>query len=117
MINKDESSHQIPVSAWRYKDPDSASKDYDPIQELLMRSDLETSVYRFTLAGEAHLALVGEALPANLPTLLVHGESTSLPEDVEEHLRARRAAAIKVAPWVEIHHKPEEERGKDNKEE
>ena len=72
--------------------------------------DVDLSAYRFLLDRISHAAVLGAPPPEQLDRttrrLLATGEPTTLPKQVLQTLRQRRARQIRLGPWVERHHRP-----------
>ncbi len=70
----------------------------------------DLSTYRFQLNHIYHVAVLGEAPPAELDRqltdILASGEPAALPSDVLRALTDRRNQAITRGPWSEGHYRP-----------
>lgn len=92
--------HATEPSRWlvvrRYRDEPAALTTYEAVRDLLFTEDLDASVFRFTLNGVCHVAVVGETpfetsrWQPMFGLLDTDGEQTELPADASEHLWARR---------------------------
>ncbi len=70
----------------------------------------DLSTYRLMLAEQWHVAVLGEPPPEELDqklqAILDQGVPATLPEDILDYLKQRRAEAIKRGSWVEGHYRP-----------
>ena len=88
-----------------------AGHAYNQAQEAIYSgppNDLST--YRLMLEERWHVAVLGELPPAELDqqlqSILGQGIPATLPEEIVDYLKQRRAEMIKKGPWVEGHHWP-----------
>jgi hypothetical protein len=94
--------HAPQPSRWlvvrRYRDEPAALNTYEVARDLLFTEDLDASVFRFTLDGVCHVAVVGETpfetsrWRTMLTLLDAEGEQTQLPDEASERLWTRRHA-------------------------
>ena len=70
----------------------------------------DLSTYRLILEEQWHVAVLGEPPPEELnhqlQEILGQGVPATLPDEILDYLRQRRAAAIQQGPWVEGHYRP-----------
>ncbi len=69
----------------------------------------DLSTYRLILEERWHVAVLGEPPPEDLDqqlqAILGQGLPATLPDEILDYLRQRRAAAIQQGPWVEGHYR------------
>ena len=70
----------------------------------------DVSAYRLILEERWHVAVLGEPPPEDLDqklqAILDQGVPATLPEDIVDYLKQRRAEAMKRGQWVEGHYRP-----------
>ena len=75
-----------------------------------MFNGLDVSAYRLILEERWHVAVLGEPPPVDLDqqlqAILGQGVPATLPEEILDYLKQRRAEAIKRGSWVEGHYRP-----------
>ena len=114
-------SNQSPLSplypdvyclAARFADKTQAGRAYEPLQQLIFeeRENCDLSAYRLHITEGWHVVVLGEkpsdALHTRIEALLSRGTGVHLfamRPDVIEYLLGRRAKAVNIAPWVEVH--------------
>jgi hypothetical protein len=93
--------------AARFKDEAASGRAYFQTQEALRINPCDLSTYRLQLRHIWHVAVLGSPPPDELAqridTILAAGEAVTLPTDMLEYLKARRAQAMQQGPWVERH--------------
>ena len=99
------------LQAARFPTERKAGRAYFQAQEALYNSPAcDLSVYRFLLNRISHVAVLGapprQELDRTIRRILATGEPTPLPAEIVETLLLRRAQQIRLAPWVERHHRP-----------
>jgi hypothetical protein len=99
--------------AARFASEADAGQAYFKAQDALLHGpDNDLSAYRLQLNHIWHVAVLGEQPPRSLERqlrrILAAGDSTTLPAEVLELLRERRARATQLGPWVEKHQWPGE---------
>src|SRR5215211_3143480 len=96
----------------RFNGERSAGRAYNQLQEAIFHSPgCDLSVFRLLLRRDWHVAVLGdppaETMERRIRQVLSRGVPSSLPEDILQELQRRRAAAIKLGPWVERHIRPD----------
>ena len=79
----------------RFSSVRDALKAYEKTRDLLLKDDLDASVFRITFKGASFVAIIGETpLPgepvAHIKEALVAGTPSDVPAEVADHLRTRR---------------------------
>jgi len=106
-------SESLPYAlAVRFPAEQPAGQAYTAAQEALYHAETaDVSVFRFQLNRVWHVAALGVLPPPELAqqlaAILTEGEPVSLPTELWQLLRQRRQQAIRQAPWVERHVRPE----------
>jgi hypothetical protein len=102
----------------RFDSKEKAGEVYFPIQVLIFEAqdDCDLSAYRLKITEGWHVVVLGEQPPETLylsiEALLTQGTFVNLESirpDVFAYLQDRRAEAIQIAPWIEVHHDTKEE--------
>ena len=88
-----------------------AGHAYEQAQEAIYTGPPnEVSAYRLILEERWHVACLGEPPPEDLDqklqAILDQGVPATLPEEILDYLKQRRAEAIKRGQWVEGHYRP-----------
>lgn len=95
--------------AARFESQSEAGRVYESVQETIFEAQCDLSVYRLQLDSVWHVAALGQTPPSDVDhkirDQLSNGELTRLPDIVVEALRARRAQANRIGPWVEGHYR------------
>lgn len=102
------------VDARRYPHQEAAARAYQEGQQALKKEagKIDVSLYRIMYGPDfaSHVVALGKTPPQHfqdkLEVAFGGGERVTLPDDVVQHLVARRSAASVTAPWVEGHYRP-----------
>ncbi len=103
--------------AARFPNKEKAGTTYFPIQQILFEAqdECDLSCYRLRLEGAWHVVVLGEKPPDTLHVrieaeLTKGGVLVTIRKDALDYLQDRRAKAILLGPWVEVHYQhPDEE--------
>jgi hypothetical protein len=116
MTERDQDSASDPrrepyLQVVRFPSLERAGRAYDAAQSAIFHTPrCDLSVYRLVADPEAFVAVLGQTPPRHLERelrrILRLGIPTTLPEEIIQALRRRRAEAITIAPWVERHIRP-----------
>lgn len=96
----------------RFSHEQPAGRTYFRIQQALFRTghDNDVSAFRFRLNQVWHVAVLGDPPPTplakRLEALLSAGEPATLPEQILDSLKQRRAQVQGIGHWVEGHYRP-----------
>ncbi len=94
----------------RFADERTAADVYTALQDTIFSAPCDLSAYRFLLDQAPHVAVLGEAPPAELDAhleeLLAPGEPATLPHSVLQVLSERRRQMSRRGPWSEGHYRP-----------
>ena len=97
----------------RFSGERPAGRAYDQLQDAIFRSPgCDLSVFRMLLRRDWHVAVLGdppaETLDRRIQQVLSRGVPASLPGEILEQLKRRRAEATRIGSWVERHQRPPE---------
>ena len=108
---------EIPYyQAARFPNKAKTGATYFPIQQMLFEAqdECDLSAFRLMLEGVWHVVVLGEKPPDKLHVRieaeLTKGVLVTIGEDALNFLQDRRAQAILLGPWVEIHYQHSEEK-------
>jgi hypothetical protein len=96
--------------AARFAEEHHAARVYARLQDAILGTPCDLSVYRLLIDRISHVTIVGEPPPAEfdrqVAESLAVGEGVELTQEVLALLLERRRRANRLAPWVERHHRP-----------
>jgi hypothetical protein len=104
-----EHEHGFYCRAARFPDEPASGKAYFQAQEAIRETSCDLSTYRFQLHQLWHVAVLGSPPPHDLAqrieAILATGNAATLPTDIMDYLKARRAEVTQQGTWVERHYR------------
>src|SRR5690606_27416441 len=102
---KEESPYPAYSKASRFEDEATSRAAYIQLQEMLLQSNFDLSVYRMQLDRLWHVAVLGDTPPVEfdqtVQAVLSTGQAAELPTEIILFLNQRRLQARSQGSWVE----------------